>query len=53
MTLSKQKLRQRINSINSTMKITKAMELIAKVKLQKQRDFMEKNREYADRKSVV
>lgn len=47
MTLSKQKLRQRINSINSTMKITKAMELIAKVKLQKQRDFMEKNREYA------
>ena len=47
MTLSKQKLRQRINSINSTMKITKAMELIAKVKLQKQREFMEKNREYA------
>ena len=47
MALNKQKLKGRINSINSTKKITSAMELIAKVKLQKQRLFMEKNREYA------
>ena len=46
MALNKQKLKSRINSINSTKKITKAMELIAKVKLQKQRMTMEKNREY-------
>ena len=42
MALNKQKLKGRINSINSTKKITSAMELIAKVKLQKQRLFMDK-----------
>ncbi|NLC96021.1 MAG: ATP synthase F1 subunit gamma [Erysipelotrichaceae bacterium] len=48
MGLSKQKLKSRINSINTTKKITKAMQLIAQVKLQKQRMHMEKNREYSN-----
>lgn len=44
---NKQALRQRIKSINSTKKITKAMEVIANVKLQKNKNVMEKNKEYA------
>lgn len=47
MALGIQKLKSRINSINSTKKITSAMELIANVKLKKQRQIMENNREYA------
>ncbi len=47
MALSKQALKGRIRSINATKKITSAMELIANSKLQKQRNMMEKNREYA------
>ncbi|SJZ39504.1 ATP synthase F1 subunit gamma [Anaerorhabdus furcosa] len=48
MALGKQALKQRIRSINATKKITSAMELIANSKLQKQRNLMEKNREYAN-----
>lgn len=47
MAQSKQALKGRIRSINATKKITSAMELIANSKLQKQRNMMEKNREYA------
>ena len=47
MALGAQKLKSRINSIKSTKKITSAMELIANVKLKKQRQKMENNREYA------
>lgn len=39
-------IKSRIKSINATKKITGAMELIATVKLQKQRNHMLKNREY-------
>lgn len=46
---SKQELRSRIKSVNSTKKITKAMEMIANAKLVKQRSRMEANREYAQR----
>lgn len=42
-----QALKQRIRSINATKKITSAMEMIANAKLQKHRNAMEKNREYA------
>lgn len=48
MAQGKQALKQRIRSINATKKITSAMELIANSKLQKQRNLMEKNREYAN-----
>lgn len=41
-------IKSRIKSINATKKITGAMELIATVKLQKQRNHMLKNREYID-----
>jgi len=44
---NKQALKQRIKSIKSTKKITKAMEVIANVKLQKSKNIMEKNKEYA------
>ena len=47
MSQSKQALRTRIRSVNSTRKITKAMEMIANAKLLKQRNKMEANREYA------
>lgn len=47
MAQGKQALKSRIRSINATKKITSAMELIANVKLQKQRQLMEQNREYA------
>lgn len=49
MSQSKQALRTRIKSVNSTKKITKAMEMIANAKLFKQRAKMEANREYAQR----
>ncbi len=49
MSQSKQALRSRIKSVNSTKKITKAMEMIANAKLVKQRNRMESNREYAQR----
>ena len=44
---SMQSLRTRIRSVNSTRKITKAMEMIANAKLFRQRAAMEANREYA------
>ena len=47
MAQSKQALKSRIRSVKSTKKITKAMELIATTKLQKQKKMMESNREYA------
>ena len=47
MAQSKQALRTRIKSVNSTKKITGAMEMIANAKLVKQRNRMEANREYA------
>lgn len=49
MAQSKQALRSRIKSVNSTRKITKAMEMIANAKLFKQRAKMEANRIYAQR----
>lgn len=49
MAQSSQALRSRIKSVNSTRKITKAMEMIANAKLFKQRARMEANREYAQR----
>ncbi len=49
MAQSSQALRVRIKSVNSTRKITKAMEMIANAKLFKQRSRMEANREYAQR----
>ena len=48
MAQNKQALKSRIRSIKATMKITSAMELIANSKLAKQRNIMEKNREYAE-----
>lgn len=45
---SEQLIKRRIRSVQSTMKITKAMELVATSKLQKQKGRMEKNKEYAD-----
>lgn len=47
MAQNKQALKSRIRSIRATKKITSAMELIANAKLAKQRNGMEKNREYA------
>ena len=49
MAQSSQALRTRIKSVNSTKKITKAMEMIANAKLFRQRHRMENNREYAQR----
>ncbi|MCH4265825.1 MAG: ATP synthase F1 subunit gamma [Solobacterium sp.] len=49
MSQSRQALRSRIKSVDSTRKITKAMEMIANAKLVKQRSRMEANREYAQR----
>lgn len=49
MAQSKQALRSRIKSVNSTRKITKAMEMIANAKLFKQRNRMEANRMFAAR----
>ena len=47
MSQSRQEIRARIKSVDSTRKITKAMEMIANAKLVKQRAKMEANREYA------
>ena len=47
MAQSKQAIKNRIRSINATKKITSAMELLANVKLQKHRNLMSKNSEYA------
>ena len=47
MSQSKQALKSRIRSVQSTKKITKAMQLVATSKLQKQKNMMEANREYA------
>lgn len=48
MAASKQALKGRIASVESTKKITNAMQLVASSKLNKARNHMEKNREYAD-----
>ena len=40
-------IKNRIRSIDSTMKITKAMQLVAASKYQRQKDRMRKNKEYA------
>lgn len=40
-------IKARIRSVESTQKITKAMQLVASSKLKKQKDYMEQNREYA------
>lgn len=47
MAQSRQDIQARIASVDSTKKITKAMQLVASSKLSKQRDAMERNREYA------
>lgn len=47
MALGKQALKARIKTVTATKKIISAMELISNSKLQKQRNLMEKNREYA------
>ncbi len=46
---SRQALRSRIKSVQSTRKITKAMEMIANAKLFRSRNKMEANREYAQK----
>ena len=47
MAQGKQALKARIKSVTATRKIINAMELISNSKLQKQRNLMERNREYA------
>lgn len=47
MAQSRQEIQSRIASVDSTKKITKAMQLVASSKLTKQRSAMERNREYA------
>lgn len=47
MAQGKQALKARIKSVTATKKIISAMELISNSKLQKQRNLMEKNKEYA------
>ena len=49
MAQSKQALRSRIKSVNSTRKITKAMEMIANAKLFKQKNRMQANKNYSQR----
>ena len=48
MAQGKQALKSRIRSIQATKKITGAMEMIATGKLQKQKNLMQQNREYAE-----
>ncbi len=48
MASNKTAIRRRIKSVNSTLQITKAMELVATSKLQRQRNRMLKDKEYAD-----
>lgn len=47
MAAGKLAIKARIRSVDSTMKITKAMQLVATSKLKKQKQYMEENREYA------
>lgn len=47
MAQSRQAIQARINSVSSTKKITKAMQLIASSKLTRQKQIMEENRSYA------
>ena len=47
MAASKQAIKTRIASVASTKKITNAMQMVASSKLNKIRNAMEKNREYA------
>lgn len=47
MTASRQAIKARIASVDSTKKITKAMQLVASSKLNRQREHMEANRQYA------
>lgn len=47
MALSRQEIKNRIRSVDSTKKITKVMQLIASTELTKQRKAMEQNHEYA------
>lgn len=47
MAAGKLAIKARIRSVDSTKKITKAMQLVATSKLKKQKQFMEENREYA------
>ena len=47
MAQSRQAIQARIKSVDSTKKITKAMQLVASSKLTKQKQIMEANREYA------
>lgn len=48
MAASRQAIKARIASVDSTKKITKAMQLVASSKLNRQRESMEANREYAE-----
>lgn len=47
MAVNKLAIKTRIRSVESTSKITKAMQLVAASKLKRQKEHMEKNREYA------
>ena len=47
MAAGKLAIKARIRSVDSTKKITKAMQLVATSKLKKQKAYMEENREYA------
>lgn len=47
MAAGKLAIKARIRSVDSTKKITKAMQLVASSKLKKQKQFMEQNRDYA------
>lgn len=47
MAAGKLEIKARIRSVESTKKITKAMQLVATSKLKKQKKYMEENREYA------
>lgn len=47
MAAGKLAIKARIRSVDSTRKITKAMQLVASSKLKKQKQYMEENREYA------
>lgn len=47
MSQSRQAIKNRIRSVDSTMKITRVMQLIATTELARQRKYMEENREYA------
>ena len=51
MAQGKQAIRSRIRSVDSTKKITRAMQLVAASKLKRQKECMEGNRLYAKRLS--